>query len=105
MSRADVLMCEIRESIATINGQKDAESDKAIELMEDALTSLTKCITALGDIPKEEVIPHKEELIGIMSAMNDLTDKIESAKIESKEAVLDIMRKIKAQQSYNQNND
>lgn len=100
MSRADVLMRKIRDDIAIIENKTNAKTSEEIEVMEEALMNLTHRITALGDIPKEEVLPHKNELIGIMGQMDSLAAKIEMAKESSREAVLDIVRKIKAQASY-----
>tara|TARA_R110000868_G_scaffold262401_1_gene520908 strand:+ start:69119 stop:69430 length:312 start_codon:yes stop_codon:yes gene_type:complete len=101
MSRADVLMRKIRDDIAVISNQKGAKDKNEIEIMENALIDLTRHITALSDIPQEEVTPHKEELIGIMAMMDNLTNIIEASKTESRQAVLDIVHKIKAQSSYN----
>lgn len=100
MSRADVLMRKIREDIAKIDGKKGASSQEDINHMENALMDLTRHINALGDIPLEEVTPHKDELIGIMGMMNALEQAIEEARDSSRKAVIEIVQKIKAQASY-----
>lgn len=100
MSRADVLMRKIREDIAKIQNRKGASTQEEIDKMEDALMDLTRHINALGDIPVEEVLPHKEDLIGIMALMDQLEAAIEAAKNSSRQAVLEIIQKIKAQASY-----
>lgn len=100
MGRADVLMRKIRDDIAIINGKTNAKTSQEIDAMESALMDLTQRISALGDIPVEELTPHKEEIIGIMGMMDSLASKIEAAKESSREAILDVVRKIKAQSSY-----
>ncbi|MFT7433606.1 MAG: hypothetical protein ACI9TY_001244 [Alphaproteobacteria bacterium] len=100
MSRANALMQRIRDAIAVVDNQKGAQTKNALSAMENALADLTQHITTLGDIANEEVIPYKDELIGIMGMMDSLTHKIEASKTESREAIIHVVRKIKAQNSY-----
>lgn len=103
MSRGDVLIRKIREDIAKIESKKGASTQEEIDLMENTLLDLTKHINAFVDIPLEEILPHKDELIGIMGSMDILEQTIESAKDSSRQSVLDIIQKIKAQASYKGN--
>ncbi len=100
MSRADVLMRKIREDIAKIQSKTGASTQEEIDVMETALMDLTRRINALGDIPVEEVLPHKDDLVGIMGLMDSLEKTIEDAKNSSRKAVMDVLQKIKAQASY-----
>lgn len=106
MSNADILIHEIRNDIAIITSKRNAKEKHEIDIMEAAIAKLKKHITEFGKLTSSEISPHKNEVIGIMGMLENLTNKIELTKIESKKDILNIIQTIKAKNSYsNQKNN